>query len=289
MLPKISIVIPTYTSSGKFIDACLNAISKQNYPQDKIEVIVADNLSTDNTVLVAKQYGAKVILVQGKPSQAARQRNEGMLTATGEYVYILDHDMVMTPGLLFSLAKRIEATKGEIDAWYIPEKIVGNNKFWSEMRTFERSFYNSTVVDAVRVIKKEVFANGLKYDPELSAGPADWDFDAALKKGAYRLALLEGLEHVKHYEHFLSLGKYLSKKSGYSVGGEKYQKKWFNLDKDIYYSIVKKQYNPFYRLVVIFIEKGKWKKILSRPILFLSIFGVRLLVAITYLFRKRHV
>ena len=286
MLPKISVVISTYTSSGKFLDFCIQAILKQNYPKDKIEIIVADNLSTDDTIDIAKQYGAKIILVDGQPPQVARQRNLGVAAATGEYVYILDHDMVMTPKLFSLLVKRVEETKGEIDAWYVPEKIIGNNKFWSKVRTFERSFYNGTVIDAVRIIKREIFTAGLGYDAELSNGPADWDVDIILRKSSRRLAVLDGPEYANHYEYFLTLRKYLFKKTSYSVGGERYQKKWLNFDKNIYHDVVKKQYDPFYRLITVFIEKGKWKKIVSHPILFFAVISVRLLVAAIYLFRK---
>jgi len=289
MLPKISVVISTYTSSGKFLDSCIQAILQQDYPNDKIEIIVADNLSTDDTIAIAERYRAKIISVDGQPSQAARQRNLGVAAATGEYVYILDHDMLMTPGLFSLFAIRVNETKGEVDAWYIPEKIVGNDKFWNKVRTFERSFYNGTVVDAVRIIKREVFTTGLEYDTKLSDGPADWDFDIIFKKSSRCLAILDGPEYVNHYEHFLTLRKYLSKKVGYFVGGEKYQKKWLNLDKNIYNDIIKKQYSPFYRLVMVFIENKKWKKIISHPVLFLLVFRVRLLVAVVYLFRKIYV
>lgn len=289
MPPKISVVISTYTSSGKFIDSCIQAILKQDYPKDKIEIIIADNLSTDDTIAIAKRYNAKIISVDGQPPQAPRQINLGTTEATGEYIYILDHDMIMTPNLFSLFARKVKETNGEVDAWYVPEKIVSNNKLWSKVRTFERSFYNGTVVDAVRIIKKEIFSMGIGYDTELTNGPADWDFNIVLKKYFCRLEFLDGSEYVDHNEHFLTLKKYLLKKAGYSAVGEKYKKKWLNLDKNIYHDIIKKQYSPFYRLVMVFVENGKWKKVVSHPILFLLVIGLRLLVAVVYLFRKIYV
>ena len=289
MLPKISVVISTFTSSERFIDSCIQAILRQNYPKEKIEIIIADNLSADNTLDIARKYGVRIISVSGQAPQVARQRNLGAIESTGEYVYILDHDMIMTPGLFALFAKRVEENNSEVDAWYVPEKIVGNNKLWSRVRTFERSFYNGTVVDAVRIIKKEIFTAGIEYDSNLSNGPADWDFDIILKKYSYRLEVLNGSEYVNHYEYFLSLKKYLFKKAGYSDGGEKYKKKWINLDKNIFQNIIKKQYSPFYRLITVFIENGKWKKIIMHPFLFTMVVGLRLLVAVVYLFRKIYV
>jgi glycosyltransferase involved in cell wall biosynthesis len=58
-LPVVSFSIPTY-NAGEFLDVCLKSIFSQNYPHDKIEVLISDGGSTDETVKIAESYGIKV-------------------------------------------------------------------------------------------------------------------------------------------------------------------------------------------------------------------------------------
>ena len=60
-LPQVSIVIPTF-NSAKYIEACLDSIFKQNYPKNKIQVIVVDSQkTTDDTRIIAKKYPVKML------------------------------------------------------------------------------------------------------------------------------------------------------------------------------------------------------------------------------------
>lgn len=54
-LPKVSIIIPTYNEEEN-IDQCLNFLKIQNYPHDKIQIIVVDNGSTDQTSQIVKEH-----------------------------------------------------------------------------------------------------------------------------------------------------------------------------------------------------------------------------------------
>ena len=52
-LPRISIIVPAFNEE-RTVDRCLNSIKIQNYPHDKMEVIVVDDGSTDNTRSVVR-------------------------------------------------------------------------------------------------------------------------------------------------------------------------------------------------------------------------------------------
>jgi len=283
MLPTISIIIPTYNSE-KVIESCLKAAKNQNYPKNKFEVIVVDNYSKDRTVPIAKSLGAKVFLLSGVPSQGCAQRNLGAEKAELEYVFFLDHDMEMSRNLLKNFAEKVVETNNKVDAWYVPEKIVGNGPLWTEIRTFERSFYNSTVIDAARIIKKEKFEMTEKYDMKLSFGPADWDFDIQLKEMGCTFGIID--ECVYHHEELVSLWKYLTKKTKYTDGSLIYQEKWKKRSKKAYNGIVSKQYSAGYRLIGIFFENGKWKKVAEGFHLYIAVVFIRLCVGIMYSLSK---
>src|SRR3989344_2303125 len=96
MPPKVSIVITTKNEEG-FIGKCLESLKEQTYPQDKLEIIVVDNFSTDKTIKIAKKYTDNVF--QTGPERSA-QRNYGHQQAKGKYLLYLDADMVVSPKVI---------------------------------------------------------------------------------------------------------------------------------------------------------------------------------------------
>ena len=44
----VSIICPTYNEE-KYIDSCIHSILQQDYPQDQLEVLFVDGMSTDAT------------------------------------------------------------------------------------------------------------------------------------------------------------------------------------------------------------------------------------------------
>ncbi|KKS31965.1 hypothetical protein A2380_01080 [candidate division WWE3 bacterium RIFOXYB1_FULL_43_24] len=113
--PAVSILIPTLNASS-VLENCLESIKKQNYPTEKIEIIVADGGSTDGTVEMAKKYGAVVVenkLKTGEAGKAAALRAAG-----GEFVALIDSDNILPDGewlnqMIEPLLKHAEAVGSE--------------------------------------------------------------------------------------------------------------------------------------------------------------------------------
>ena len=60
-LPSISIVIPTYNSE-RTLAQCLESIVEQDYPREKIEIVIADGGSKDKTLEIVKKFNVDRIL-----------------------------------------------------------------------------------------------------------------------------------------------------------------------------------------------------------------------------------
>ena len=60
MLPIITFIIPTLNAET-FLPACLSSVRTQKYPQNRIEIIIADGGSTDNTKKISRSFHAKII------------------------------------------------------------------------------------------------------------------------------------------------------------------------------------------------------------------------------------
>ncbi len=89
--PLVSIVIPTLNSE-KTLPLTLESIKRQTYKN--IEVIVVDSYSQDNTVKIARRYGAKILLTRGGLLWA---RYIGHLYARGKIELLLDSDQILSP------------------------------------------------------------------------------------------------------------------------------------------------------------------------------------------------
>ncbi len=87
---SVSIVIVTYESSGA-LDRCLSAANRL----DPAEVVIVDNGSRDNTVAVAKAYGAHII-EQHENTGFGSAANVGAARSAGDILCLLNPDCILT-------------------------------------------------------------------------------------------------------------------------------------------------------------------------------------------------
>ena len=91
-LPIISVVIATYNSS-QILPKALDALTNQNYPSNKLEIIAVDGGSTDDTRKIAQNYGC--IVLDNPKKDPVSAKLIGMNAATGKYLVTLDHEEVL--------------------------------------------------------------------------------------------------------------------------------------------------------------------------------------------------
>lgn len=291
----VSVVITT-KNEEKNIGNCLESIKEQTYKNT--EIIVVDNHSDDSTKDIARNYTGKIF---DKGPERSAQRNYGMIDKShGKYVMFLDADMILSPDLLECALDTIN--KHHYVALHIPEVILGNNYF-SRVRRFERSFYNGTAIDGARFFDRDIFTKTGGFDGTL-CGPEDWDIDKKIKKYG-KIGLLncqkgyyfwsqeyfikdKGVNPhdyksvIFHNESEFDIKKYLEKKGYYSKSFDRYTKKWGKDD-----PIIKKQLGFYYRFFGVFVENGKWKKLITHPDLTFGMYYLRFLVGIKYITRAR--
>lgn len=106
--PLISVIMPVY-NGGERLPKCLKSIRKQDYPQDKIEIIIVDDDSKDNTVDVAKSFGC--IVTRNGSHNPERGKSIGIEKARGEYLFFIDDDNILTKKDW--LSKLVEAVASE--------------------------------------------------------------------------------------------------------------------------------------------------------------------------------
>ena len=102
-LPSVSVVIPVYNGE-RTIRQCLDALLQVSYPQDRLEIIVVDNNSTDGTPDIVAEYPVTLIYERNKQTSYAA-RNAGIQRAAGDIVAFTDADCVADPGWLEALVQ----------------------------------------------------------------------------------------------------------------------------------------------------------------------------------------
>lgn len=245
----VSVVIPI-TKNDPHVDKCVEYIERSTY--SNYEIIIVD-----------------------EGLERSKQRNIGVQRSKGDYVLILDSDMVIHPNLIeecMELCREeyydLSLSTGQYDGLYIPEIILGEG-FWIRVRDFERSFYDGTRVDAVRFFKRRFW---FPFDETLT-GAEDWDWDRKFKGR-------KGITHYSlgHNEGKFSFKKYFQKK--------KYYSQWLDIYKNRYPNCP--ELNPFYRFFWVFMEKGKWKRSLRSPLYFTATIVLKMLIGIAYLCARKY-
>ena len=263
----LSVVITTRNEAANIAN-CIRAFDGF---RDEVEVVVVDNGSTDDTKAIAGGLGAKVL---DKGPERSAQRNLGWREASAPWVVILDADMILPEPTIQEILAIARGKSAAARAYWIPEVRTGAG-LRVKARNFERSFYDGTCIDALRLFHKSVLEATGGYDETLIAGPEDWELDIRIRATGAPCAVLT--QHLIHNEKRLTFKRMLEKKAYYTKSFAAYRAKWPD------HPAVKRQFSPLYRFVGVFVEKGKWRKVLRHPILFAVMMVERVAVGFVYL------
>ena len=266
---KISVVIPTKDEEAN-VAACVRAFDAV---RDRVEVVVVDNFSSDRTREVAASLGARVF-EQG-PERCA-QRNRGWREASGDVVMFVDADMIVPAATVEEILGVYASASGEPPSLYVPERRAGAG-LRAKARDFERSFYDGTCVDGLRVVPRKWLEAVGGYDEGLVACE-DWDLDRRLVAAGSPTAVTKGF--LVHNEANQGLRRLLAKKAYYSASVDRYRRKWGDD------ATCRRQFGVFYRFFGVFAENGKWRRLLRHPVLAAAMYAERFLVGLTYLINR---
>ena len=126
MKDKITIVIPVYNVE-EYLGKCVDSILKQKF--DKIEIIIVDDGSTDQSLIIAQKYQKKYqeiirVIPQDNKGQGGA-RNTGIRNATGKYLLFVDSDDTIKKGMLKTLYYNMENSNADVILFgieYVDEK-----------------------------------------------------------------------------------------------------------------------------------------------------------------------
>lgn len=251
-VPLVSAIVTTRNEQA-VIGRVLQSLRDQSYPN--VELIVVDNHSTDATVRIARDLGARVFTYG--PERSA-QRNHGVQQARGSYVLILDADMELTREVVAACVAALEH-RADVKGIIIPEESFGQT-FWAKCKALERSCYvGDDAIEAARFFDRAVFLALGGYDLGMT-GPEDWDFSQRVRR-RYGLARISA--PIRHNEGRLSLLKTARKKYYYAASFARYAAQ--NRD------AVARQANMLFRPAYF----RAWRRLIRSPLLLTGMLVMR--------------
>ena len=133
----ISIIIRTYNEE-RYLNDLLNAIFNQTINDHKVEIIIVDSGSTDNTLDIASSFNCTIKKIEKVNFSFGRSLNLGCMTSNGEIlIFISGHCIPANEFWLQNLINPI--IKNEVILTYGKQIGSSNTKF-SELQIFEKYF-----------------------------------------------------------------------------------------------------------------------------------------------------
>ena len=155
-----SIIIPNYNSE-KYIKKCLNSILSQKYKD--FEIIIVDDMSTDNSVNIIKEYtDERIKLIElDKKAYNGGTRNIGVKNATKDYILFLDcDDWLYNDNSLKEIYKEIVRTNADlIRLSYVAFKNDKQAKIRLREKNLEELANTVFVAPWTKCIKRKLFVD----------------------------------------------------------------------------------------------------------------------------------
>lgn len=204
----VTVVIPT-RDAVRHLERCLASIAAQQGDQ-RVEVVVVDQLSMDGTQEAAARSGAVVLETPRGATYTppTKSRNLGAAKARGEFLLHLDADMTLASD---ALGRAIASCNSDGHVALTLEEVDVAEGFWAESKALERSAYHGTRIEGARFVRSDVFRYLGGYDESLGSGE-DWDVHA---RYASRGTIGRLKEAVFHHLGAVSFADQVTKKFRY--------------------------------------------------------------------------
>ena len=192
-MPVLSVVIPAFNEE-RYLPATLESFRRaEAFLGEPIEIIVANNMSTDNTVAVAQEMGARVVDIEKKSISAVR--NGGAAAATGKYLAFCDADDQVSENMLSEIKAALDSGQfvgGGVGNVQVDRRSLGT--YLSYRLPFRLAAW-SGVSMAMFYTTREIFDAIGGFDEE-KLTVEDYDFGRRLKQ--------EGRKRNLRYKHILN-------------------------------------------------------------------------------------
>ena len=206
-MPKTSLIIPAWNAELTIEDCLLSAIKANRSPN---EIIVVDDLSTDNTVNIInrleKEHSSIKLLKLDNNIGPAAARDHGVKFASGDIIFFTDSDTLILNNTFENCLNTIEKYKVDaVSGIYHPKPI---NKgaaqlykalfFYYQFARHKEPFRYETFNGQIAAIKKEVYIKTGGYNKDILWGMDNENEEFGRRIIKNNTLLLDPAFQVKH-------------------------------------------------------------------------------------------
>ena len=170
MLPTVTIAMPAYNEE-KYIEACIASVQAQDYPADKIEILVADGRSTDKTrEILARLSDAdpRIKMIDNPARLQAAGLGVLVKQSTGDIIVRMDVHAEYAPDYVRKCVETLERT--------------GADNVGGAQRAKAKSFFQRALCAA---LESPLGVGGAKYRSEDAEGFVDTVFLGAFRRKVF--------------------------------------------------------------------------------------------------------
>ncbi len=131
--PTMTVIIPAY-NEGAMVAKSIDSIASAHYPAERLEIIVVDDGSTDDTwrhiQLAVARHGRRVRAIRQERNRGKREAlAAGFRSGAGDVFVTVDSDSVVEPNALLALAgpfanQRIGVVAGKVQVYNRREGVI---------------------------------------------------------------------------------------------------------------------------------------------------------------------
>lgn len=214
---SVSIIIPIYNIEI-CIKNCLKSLMKQNYPFNKLEVILIDDGSTDKSAIICQEYAERfpnILFLHQDNKGVSAARNLGIKRATGKYIFFLDADDRFSKNTIKDCVNFFESVQNEVDLITYPmETLYQGRKLKPHFRY--RYLKRSGVYDlcpnafigqtTINIVVKNKFSGNVLFD-EKQTFSEDQKYCCEVLKDKLKMGFCSTAKYIYHRSSESSSGK----------------------------------------------------------------------------------
>jgi GT2 family glycosyltransferase len=193
--PRVSIVFLVFNRRNELAESLRRMTVEDDFPADRLEVIVVDNASSDGSADMVRESFPGVRVIRRAVNCGVSGWNDGFAVATGDWVLALDDDCYLPRGGLREALAAAREHEADLVSFSVASSHRPDFRFTDAYRTGLLMFWGCAVL-----VRRTVLDELGGYDPEIFVWANELEFTLRFFDAGHRHLYLPEVTavHMKH-------------------------------------------------------------------------------------------